>query len=181
MQVHTKSIFGKITQKSILSKFPNWSRWFFSFLRIGFPPFSVMRDTPPRFEVQSSRRSPRLRMNLAVYVSLFDDWPYMYHFSTSQNKDRPCGSVSRRTRRKPRGTRVESGGAPPRCGRKNATREAHIGCCRVPSCATGRTAERGHAIAFRAVAGCVACCRLAFGAHLAGNSCWPLCSVINCT
>ena len=98
----------------------------------------------------------------------------MYHFSTSQNKDRPCGSVSRRTRRKPRGTRVESGGAPPRCGRKNATRGAQIGCCRVPSCATGRTAERGHAIAFRAVAGCVACCRLAFGAHLAGNSCWPL-------
>ena len=67
----------------------------------------------------------------------------MYHFSTSQNKDRPCGSVSRRTRRKPRGTRVESGGAPPRCGRKNATREAHIGCCRVPSCATGRTQREG--------------------------------------
>ena len=123
-----------------------------------------MRDTPPRFEVN---RLDVLRASVRI-------WPYRYHFSTSQNKDRPCGLVSRRTRRKPRGTRVESGGAPPRCGRKNATREAHIGCCRVPSCATGRTAERGHAIAFRAVAGCVACCRLAFGAHLAGNSCWPL-------
>ena len=32
-----------------------------------------MRDTPPRFEVQSSRRSPRLRTNLAEYVSLFDE------------------------------------------------------------------------------------------------------------